>query len=259
MGLTEECFQQHVLPFIGEKQWLQYGNGVDTNNRKEIPAVQVGGDKVVPAGSIWRRNPIPPCNTPVAGGAIHTFTACTGPTFEPPVKDAWGFGPGACGSGLPLTGCNKKTFAKQNFEFGIVDKVKVPDVSPGDYVISFRWDSEQTPQVWNSCADVTIVASGKNTKPYSRVRGCHACCANTNSACSNCTGCLNDKTGACAYCWNTLPGHNPGYAPSISCLGYEAPDGGPKPWQPGDSTKGGWSPGCPKCWANADTMCTAAY
>ena len=25
-----------------------------------------------------------------------------------------------------------------------------------EYVLSWRWDCEQTPQVWNSCADVTI-------------------------------------------------------------------------------------------------------
>ena len=30
------------------------------------------------------------------------------------------------------------------------------DIEPGEYVLSWRWDCEQTPQVWNSCADVTI-------------------------------------------------------------------------------------------------------
>jgi len=39
--LTEQCFQQQVLPFVGESQWLQYGNGGDPNNRTEIPATQV--------------------------------------------------------------------------------------------------------------------------------------------------------------------------------------------------------------------------
>jgi len=96
---TEACFQKHVLPFVGDKQWLQYGDGQDVNNRTEIPVVEVSGDKVVPAGSKWRRNPIPPCNTPIAGGALHTFSGlCTGPTFKAPAPGAWGFGPGACGS-----------------------------------------------------------------------------------------------------------------------------------------------------------------
>ena len=35
--------------------------------------------------------------------------------------------------------------------------VTVPDgLAAGEYSISWRWDCEQTPQVWNSCADVTI-------------------------------------------------------------------------------------------------------
>merc|ERR1712048_1415926 len=255
---TEACFQKHVLPFVGDKQWLQYGDGQDVNNRTEIPVVEVGGEKVVPAGSKWRRNPIPPCNTPIAGGALHTFSGlCTGPTFKAP--GAWGFGPGACGSSLPGTFCFPEEFLNQNFDFGIVDQVQVPDVPPGDYVISFRWDSEQTPQVWNSCADVTIVASGKATKPFSGQRGCHGCCPETKSICSNCTGCLNDKTGACSYCWEPLKGYNPSYAPTITCLGHEAPDGGPINWQPGDSVKGGWSPGCPKCWANMEESCSPAF
>ena len=28
----------------------------------------------------------------------------------------------------------------------------------GDYVLSWRWDCEQTPQIWNTCADLTVVA-----------------------------------------------------------------------------------------------------
>jgi hypothetical protein len=39
----------------------------------------------------------------------------------------------------------------------MVDKVRVP-TAPGDYTLSFRWDCEHTPQVWNQCADVTVVA-----------------------------------------------------------------------------------------------------
>jgi len=45
-----------------------------------------------------------------------------------------------------------------NFDFTMVDKLKVPDVPPGEYSVSWRWDCEETPQVWNSCADVMITA-----------------------------------------------------------------------------------------------------
>ena len=241
---NETCFQKTPLKFVGETQWIQFGHGMDRNNRTEIPAVTVTGDMVVPVNSTWRRNPIPPCNTPLSGGAI--VTPCLGPTFKPPIPGLYGFGPGACGSSTRT--CNLKQFRKRNFDFGIVDKVEVPDVPEGEYIVSFRWDSEQTNQVWNSCADVTIVKEGPATKPFSITDGCDACCEGKFAICANCTSCLNDKTGDCAYCWNVLPGYNPTYAPDIHCLGKEAADGGPKEWYPGDETSGGWSPGCPKCW-----------
>ncbi len=42
--------------------------------------------------------------------------------------------------------------------WNIVDKIVVPQVPPGDYIMSFRWDCEGTQQVWSSCSDVTITA-----------------------------------------------------------------------------------------------------
>lgn len=39
----------------------------------------------------------------------------------------------------------------------IVDKLTVPATLPkGDYVLSWRWDCEQTPQIWNTCADIVV-------------------------------------------------------------------------------------------------------
>ena len=38
------------------------------------------------------------------------------------------------------------------------DYVEVPaSLEPGRYVLSFRWDTQNTPQVWNSCANINIV------------------------------------------------------------------------------------------------------
>ena len=38
------------------------------------------------------------------------------------------------------------------------DFVQVPaTLESGRYVLSFRWDSQNTPQVWNSCANINIV------------------------------------------------------------------------------------------------------
>jgi len=45
----------------------------------------------------------------------------------------------------------------------LVDKIQIPPNLIGDYVLSWRWDSEQTPQVWAHCADVRIVDSVTTT------------------------------------------------------------------------------------------------
>jgi len=38
------------------------------------------------------------------------------------------------------------------------DLVEIPeDLEPGEYVLSFRWDCQQSPQVWNSCANIQVV------------------------------------------------------------------------------------------------------
>jgi len=43
-------------------------------------------------------------------------------------------------------------------QWAFKDLVEVPEtLEPGEYVLSFRWDSQQTPQVWNSCANIKIV------------------------------------------------------------------------------------------------------
>ena len=40
----------------------------------------------------------------------------------------------------------------------IVDSVRIPAaLPPGDYVLGWRWDCEETSQVWSNCADVRVV------------------------------------------------------------------------------------------------------
>jgi len=41
--------------------------------------------------------------------------------------------------------------------FSLVDKVIVPDLPEGDYVLSWRWDCQDTPQVWMNCADIKVI------------------------------------------------------------------------------------------------------
>ena len=42
-------------------------------------------------------------------------------------------------------------------DYGVVTKVVIQaDLPDGDYLVSWRWDAEQTTQIWQNCADVTI-------------------------------------------------------------------------------------------------------
>merc|ERR1712232_736469 len=109
-----------------------------------------------------------------------------------------------------------------------------------------------------NCADVRVVVEGaaEPTKPFQKYDGCDACCVSSHGVCSNCTKCLNDKAGDCAYCWTPLPGFHPTpFVPQAQCLGHEQADGGPTPWKAGDDVLL-WSPGCTKCWKEG--TCDAA-
>ena len=43
------------------------------------------------------------------------------------------------------------------YNLEIVDYVQLPsDLPAGKYVLGFRWDCEESNQIWQSCSDVTI-------------------------------------------------------------------------------------------------------
>lgn len=138
-GLTEECFQQTPLDFVGDTQWVQYGE--DKSTRLEIPAVRTD-QGTTPSGSQWTRNPIPACNG--QDGGFHDPDCTNGTQFPPPGPHLYGFGV-------------DKWYKFNIFGFSIVDKVKIPkDLEPGNYVLSFRWDCEQGAQVWNTCSSILL-------------------------------------------------------------------------------------------------------
>jgi len=167
-----------------------YNKRCDRTNRTTIPAKRLRAG-TQPKGSTWTRNPIPGCKAPTGGSfnwgcLVSSIPGKYPPVpasayqFPPPGKDLsrpglllGGFGIGAC------FGCNQRVNPKdcniygkryknncsvdetaaQTLQWSVVDKVRVPQVPPGDYVVSFRWDAEQTPQVWTSCSDVRIEAA----------------------------------------------------------------------------------------------------
>ena len=45
----------------------------------------------------------------------------------------------------------------KRLEWAFRDLVEVPEsLEAGEYVLSFRWDCQQSPQVWNACANIHV-------------------------------------------------------------------------------------------------------
>ena len=57
--ITEECFQQTLLDFVGKKQWVNYQKDRETGHRTEVEALQTT-EGTFPKGSMWRANPLLP-------------------------------------------------------------------------------------------------------------------------------------------------------------------------------------------------------
>jgi len=147
-GITEECFQRTPLRFVGEKQWFQFGEDVSSRiyflaNRTDV------GTK--PAGSQWTKNPIPGCTVNHNGFYDKTPGCPKGTHFEPIIPEAAGYGSSADDS------------SNMYFNFTVGDNIQIPDyLEPGKYVLSWRMDCEETPQVWNSCASINLVTYNYN-------------------------------------------------------------------------------------------------
>lgn len=159
-NMTEECFQSGHLRFASEQSWIQYGS--DKSNRSTISAhrVSVGTN---PEGSQWTKNPLPACGDP-SGGVDGGGKCSEPPMFEPPLPGLFGYGAAMCAYLATDKGGNTCTeelerSIRDKFRFNIIDTVQIPaDLPSGDYLLSFRWDCEQTAQVWAQCADVTVTA-----------------------------------------------------------------------------------------------------
>jgi len=148
--LTEECFQKNPLSFSQKTQVLKWMNG---------DWLLINATLVPVEDSTWMKNPIPACDDP--SGGFKGTNCDNNPTFPPPRgcnETCWGYQP--CYYGEFPDGCPGPI--KTTEIPAIYDTVHIPiDLTPGDYVVGFRWDCEHTPQVWSSCGDVTIVDAYK--------------------------------------------------------------------------------------------------
>ena len=161
--LTEECFQRTPLPFNRHKQSLMWNNGT------RLPLLGTWVDVgTMPAGSTWAMNPIPRIDFDAnSSGQPKGWRGCTLSKAGDPVgkgcrqfdapcawDDGWYAQPGGPAHNIDVMGA-----CSGDWTGGvIVDEVIVPRELPaGDYVLGWRWDCEESTQVWSNCADVTVV------------------------------------------------------------------------------------------------------
>eukprot|EP00660_Eupelagonema_oceanica_P004870 gene4870-8275_t len=130
-ALTEDCFQQMPIEFSGNEQYIQF---CENANPSQFPP--------------FNRNPkpFPTCHSQFPRLTIPAVDVSNGTI---PTGSTW--------RRNPIPGCISGTIPKKHvFQFNVVDKVVVPKVPPGEYVMSWRWEAEMAPQIWLSCSDVTI-------------------------------------------------------------------------------------------------------
>eukprot|EP00040_Diaphanoeca_grandis_P011897 m.60909 g.60909 ORF g.60909 m.60909 type:complete len:403 (-) comp22904_c0_seq1:338-1546(-) len=166
-ALTEECFQQTPLQFDPTAQLLVWNNGSLTfpMNTKGVYV----DEGTYPPGSMWARNPLPR----IWDSKLGLFDPDSCPKEGPrgpqgsagclafPAPCPWDDGILPCKDEDRLLGrCdgNGMGYCSSDWVVGLIqDTVLIPaDLKPGDYVLGWRWDCEETAQIWQNCADVTI-------------------------------------------------------------------------------------------------------
>lgn len=211
-----------------------------------------------PAGSEWARDPVPgckicddshaKCGAPLApvpadqpGGGwtgpwntqVDCYATCCGSSSS----KAHGVCPGGTEFFPPVSG--HSGFGKNVPEWSIMDKVVIPsELSEGEYLLSWRWDCEESTQVWQNCADIRLTKdpappapppasappapaprprpSGKSCKAFENptckgaftdrkscwYSGCQKCHDDTSFSCDACcSGCdLTTKGSNTTYC-----------------------------------------------------------
>ena len=176
-GVTEACFQRGHLRFATDDNGKNSSYVVYPNATRVALPRDVTNVGTHPAGSQWARFGVPSCRecdraydkcgaplTPVSGldygtpwnKQVNCYAECTGSVSS----KASGSCPGKTQFSEKAPGYSG--FGKKIWEWSVLDRVEVPaDLAPGKYVLSWRWDCEESTQVWQNCADVTVVAEGE--------------------------------------------------------------------------------------------------
>ncbi len=164
-NITEAGCQENPLDFATDTTKIRYYDGSRDPFMINATTTSKG---TFPEGSQWRKNPIPMCNCDIGvgcgkgKGSRETKpypNSYLKPGQEPKICDTGIMFPSSWDDGVG-TGFDYSVgvYGFGAFMFTMTDTVKVPEtLESGQYVLSWRWDCEQTPQVWNSCADITVV------------------------------------------------------------------------------------------------------
>ena len=160
------------------------GHPTANHTEVQIDATRVS-EGTVPAGSTWTKHPVP------SGINDNSFDPPgrrngKAPQFTPPPgcdEHCWGYQP--CNIGFvhpsfegwndvsrpanqwipkghavptdyPACGKEGEGCCHTSAYMAVVDRVRVPKLPTGAYVLRWRWDAEGTPQIWANCADVRI-------------------------------------------------------------------------------------------------------
>ena len=171
-GISEECFQKTPLKFAGNTSFILNSNGTI---RTEFPRRTVA-QGTSPEGSEWAMDPIPGCKTcedahehcgdplpPIPesqpGGAMtdpwNTQVECYGLCCGAGSSKEHGECPEGTEFFEPLSGISG--FGKNIPDWSIGDRVTIPaDLEEGEYMLGWRWDCEESTQVWQNCADIIL-------------------------------------------------------------------------------------------------------
>jgi len=143
--LDEDCFNEYPLTMVGQSALRWGGKGGRTVYFDAVTVTE--GTK---AGVMWRRNPVPRAWKTKDGkwgaGSNHYQT---GMGFQPVCED----------EGMDRTGTYQSCTGEWGpYNLEILDKVLIPKSLPaGEWVLNWRMDQEESNQIWQSCADVTVV------------------------------------------------------------------------------------------------------
>lgn len=150
-ALTEACFQSMALDFVPNSSAFRWG-GKGGHTQPYKATVVNGPGQTSPEGSMWIKNPIPRTWRDEDGNwgkGSNQF------------QTGYGFQPLCPGDAMDQDATNRSCVGMWGpYNLEIVDRVVLPhDLSAGDYVLGFRWDCEESNQIWQSCSDITITSA----------------------------------------------------------------------------------------------------